>query len=157
MSQWFRVFGRSDVPPAPDAVMEKLHRLGVEAKGHFRGDDLGWFAGEIRLDPDSPPLQIERFLTKEDELRGELNTWAAWVESAGDGPEHLRLMQHLVSTVQFFTLRQPIEEADEERPDAEVEKLCEALAQFLARVTEGVYQIDHRGFFAADGTLLVAE
>ena len=39
------------------------------------GDDLGWTsiaAGD---------LLIERYLTEADDLRGELNTWAAWVES----------------------------------------------------------------------------
>jgi hypothetical protein len=157
MSQWFRVFGRSEAAPPPEALLEELHRLGVEAKSHFRGDDLGWFAAEIQLDPDSPPLQIERFLTKEDEIRGELNTWAAWVESAGDRPEHLRLMQHLINTVQLFTVHHPIEETDEGESDLDVESVCVALCRFLAQATDGVYQVDHRGFFAADGTLLVAE
>ncbi len=157
MSQWFRVFGRSEAPPSPEALLEEMRRLGVEATGHFRGDDLGWFSTDLQFDPDSPPLRLERFLTKEDEIRGELNTWAAWVESAGDGPEHLRLMQHLINTVQLFTIHQPIEETDEGEPDPDVESVCVALCRFLARATDGVYQVDHRGFFAADMTLLVAE
>ncbi len=38
-----------------------------------------------------------------------------------------------------------------------VERLCLACCRYLAGATEGVYQADHGGFFAADGTLLVPE
>ena len=31
------------------------------------------------------------------------------------------------------------------------------VCRFLARATDGIYQIDGQGFFAADGTLLVTE
>jgi hypothetical protein len=157
MSQWFRVFGRNDVQPAPAALLEWLHGQGVEVTGNFRGDDLGWFQAELLVDPDAAPLRLDRYLAKEDDIRGELNTWAAWLESAGDSPTHLRLMQHVVGTMQLFTLHQPIEEAEEIADEPLVETLCIGLCQFLARATDGVYQADHQGFFAADGTVLVPE
>jgi hypothetical protein len=157
MSQYFRIFSRSDVPPAPVALAEELHRLHADATAHFRGDDLGWFEARFVLDPDTPPVQVERFLTKDDEIRGELNTWAAWLESAGDTPIHHRLMQHVSTSVQLFTVRQSIEETDDLATEPSAEATCLALCQFLARATEGIYQVDHQGFFAAAGTLLVAE
>lgn len=156
MSQWFRIFGRNDVQPAPAALLDALRDLGVETTADFRGDDLGWFRANFRIDADAP-LRLERYLTKEDAIRGDLNTWAAWLESAGDSPTHLRLMQHIISTTQLFTLHQPLEEADEPEIDLRIEAVSLGLSQFLARLTEGVYQADHHGFFAADGTLLVPE
>jgi hypothetical protein len=157
MSQWFRIFGRNDVQPAPEKLLEAFRRLGVEATANFRGDDLGWFQADFVIDADAPPLRLERYLTKEEAIRGELNTWAAWLESAGDSPTHLRLMQHVISTTQLFTLHQPLEDADEPDADPRLEALCLGLCQFLATLTDGVYQVDHHGFFAADSTLLVPE
>lgn len=157
MSQWFRVFGRNDVQLAPAALLEWLHGQGVEATANFRGDDLGWFEANVRFDADTPPLRIDRYLTKEDEIRGELNTWAAWLESTGDTPTHQRLMQHVISTTQLFTLHQPLEDADELESEPRVPYRCVDLCRLLARTTDGIYQVDHHGFFDADGTLLVAE
>jgi hypothetical protein len=157
MSQWFRVFGRNEVQIAPAAVVEALHGLGVETTGNFRGDDLGWFWAEFVLDPEEPPLRLERYLTKEDEIRADLNSWAAWLEGTGDSPQHVRLMQHVISTAQLFTMHQPIEDADEIEADPAKEQVFVGLCQFLARTTDGVYQVDHQGFFAADGTRLVPE
>ncbi len=96
---------------------------------------------------DVQPLipEASRYLSTEEGIRAELNTWAAWVESTGDGPIQQRLMQHLISTRQIFVLH-----------DAPPE-LAIPVCQHLARVTEGVYQVDGQGFFDADGRLLVAE
>ena len=157
MSQFFRVFSRCDVPPDPEAVVESVRRSYSDVIAHFRGDDLGWFEGRLQLDPDSPPIVVERFLTKEDDLRGELNTWAAWLESTGDMPVHHQSMQQVVTAAQLFTVRQPIEEEDDYAVDPSVEAACVGLCQFLASQTDGIYQVDHHGFFAADGSLLVAE
>jgi hypothetical protein len=157
MSQWFRVFGSNEVQPAPAALLAELRRLGVEATGNFRGDDLGWFLAELVIDDDIIPLRLERYLTREDDIRADLNTWAAWLESAGDSPVHVRLMQQLIDTTQLFTLHQPIEETDDSANDPGVENLCTGLCQFLARETSGIYQADHHGFYAADGTLLAPE
>lgn len=61
----------------------------------------------------------------------------------------------MIGTTQLFTLRVP-EEEDEEA-DGPAEDLCLAACRFLARETEGVYQVDGQGFFAPDGTLLLQE
>jgi hypothetical protein len=59
----------------------------------------------------------------------------------------------VVSTTQLFTLRRPVDHANE----ILVENVCLGLCAFLAQKTDGVYQIDDRGFFAADGKLLLQE
>ena len=41
--------------------------------------------------------------------------------------------------------------------EGKIEQGCLALCRHLARETEGFYQVDGVGFFAADGTLLVRE
>jgi hypothetical protein len=152
MSQWYRVFGSIDVQPAPAALLEQVRALGVPVAGKFHGDDLGWFRAELAIGDDATPLPVERYLGSEEGIRAELNTWAAWLEAAGEGPEHLRLMQHMIGTTQVFTLG-PIDPAGEPAAGP----VCVALCRFLAGATAGVYQADGKGFFAADGTLLVSE
>jgi hypothetical protein len=151
MSRWFRVFGTSDAQPAPARLLEETRGLGGDVSGRFRGDDLGWFRADLALAGEEAALPVERFLSSEEGIRAELNTWAAWLEETGR-PEAVRLMQHMVSTSQVFTLG-PLD------PDAgaAVESLYVGLCRFLARETAGVYQIDGQGFFAADGTLLVPD
>ena len=87
-------------------------------------------------------------MTKEDDLRDELNTWAGWLETQADQPRHRELMQHVIGTKQLITLRPP---------DAALDSLCDAASRWLAGMTEGVYQVDARGFLAADGTLLLPD
>jgi hypothetical protein len=151
MSRWFRVFGTSDVQPAPARLLEEARGLGGDVSGRFRGDDLGWFRADLVVAGEESALSLERFLSGEEGIRAELNTWAAWLEETGR-PEAVRLMQHMVSTTQVFTLG-PLD------PDADTatEALCVGLCRFLARESAGIYQVDGQGFFAADGTLLVPE
>src|SRR5438552_4025114 len=104
MSLWLRVFGTNEIQPAPAALLEHLQRLGYQARGHFKGDDLGWFAAQLFFNPDEPPCQLERFLAAEEGIRNELNTWAAWLETIEDNPHAARLMQHMIGTKQLFTL-----------------------------------------------------
>jgi hypothetical protein len=153
MSLWLRVFGTNEVQPEPAALLEHVRSICPEATGHFRGDDQGWFAAELVFSAGETPLHLERFLSTEEGIRAELNAWAAWLETCDYSPNHQRLMEHMVSTKQLFTVRRPIDHANE----ILVEKLCIGLCQFLARVTDGVYQADDRGFFAADGTMLLQE
>jgi hypothetical protein len=157
MNQWFRVFGLSDGQPAPGALTEELRRLHEDATAHFRGDDLGWFEARLFLQADMLPILVERFLTREDDIRSELSTWAGWIESTGESPTHLRIMQHIIATRQFFTLHHLLEEVDEPGDEPLDDKLCLDLCRFLARSTDGIYQVDHHGFFAAAGTLLLSE
>jgi hypothetical protein len=157
METWYRIFGRNDAPVDSPALMEWLRAREPEAVGRFRGDELGWF--EVRLQIPSPaePLVVERFLTKEDEIRGELNTWAAWLESGGETEVRVGLMQHVIGTKQLFTIHPVLDDEQEPDDDNHVQTLCLNMSRFLAQCTEGVYQVDGQGFFAADGRLLVAE
>jgi hypothetical protein len=148
MPPWYRVFGTSDTQPEPAAVLAGLRASGHEAAGHFRGDDRGWFRAEL-LPAAGSPLEVECYLADEQDIRHELNSWAAWLEAAGESETHARLMRHMIATTRLFTLH------PEDAADADA--LCVALCALLAEATAGVYQIDGRGFFAADGTLLVAE
>src|SRR5436853_7039050 len=75
---WYRVFGTSAAEPEPAAVLEHLQLEGFEITGQFRGDSAGWFAAEIAFAGGSPPVQVERYLATEDDIRNELNSWAAW-------------------------------------------------------------------------------
>jgi hypothetical protein len=125
-----RVFGLSHDPPDLAALLEHFHARGLAATGSFRGDDLGWTGGEIVL-------------------RDDLNTWAGWLETRTDQPRHGELMQHVIGTKQLITLRPP--------PDGSADRLCDEVCRWLAAQTQGVYQVDGRGFFAADGTLLLAD
>jgi hypothetical protein len=157
MSQWFRVFGVSAAAVEPAALLEHLHGQGLEAAGHFRGDEQGWFRAEFVFAEDAPPVRLERYLVKEEGIRPELASWAAWLEEQEGNPHHLALMEHVIRTAQLFTLHQPIEDIGDPGDMALVERLGTACCHFLAGQTEGVYQVDGRGFFAADGALLVPE
>src|SRR5262249_53383591 len=131
---------------APAALLEHLQSLDSEILGHFRGDDQGWFAAELSIS-DAGVVTLERFLSTEEDIRAELNTWAAWVEA--NATDATRLMQHLIATKQVFTVQVEDEDADE--------AIFVSLCRHLARLTDGVYQIDGQGFFDVEGRLLVRE
>jgi hypothetical protein len=143
---WFRVFGLADKAPELSALLEHLHSVGLSVVGNFRGDDLGWTGGELVLGDQS--VAVERYLTKEDDLRDDLNTWAGWLETRTDQPRYEELMQHVIATKQLVTLKPA---------DAVLKPLCEHTCHWLAQHTDGVYQIDGQGFHAADGTLLLPD
>src|SRR5688500_2724639 len=118
MSQWFRVFGANDAAVEPAALLEHLHGQGLKVAGRFRGDEQGWFRAEFAFADDAPPVLLERYLAKEEGIRAELNTWAAWLETAEESPHYVALMQHVIGTTQLFTLHQPDEDADDTEDDA---------------------------------------
>jgi hypothetical protein len=149
---WYRVFGSSDVEPSPAELAAHLHALDLAVEPHFKGDDLGWTSGELRL-PVGSPVLLARYLTKEDDLRDDLNAHAAELETMDYSPNSGPLMQRVIQTKQLITLRKPVDAADE----VLLEKVLDALTRFLASATDGVYQIDGRGWFAASGELLVQE
>jgi hypothetical protein len=154
MDEWYRVFGTNDAGVEPAALLSAASRsAGMQVTGRFRGDDLGWFEAELGLG--GTRLELQRFLAGEDDLRDELNSWAAWLETAEDSPDSGRLMRLMIATTQLFTLRRMDRAADEY--ENLVEALCVGLSQFLAGATAGVYQVDGKGFFDAEGMLLVAE
>ncbi len=149
---WYRVFGASEVEPSPAALAAHLHALGLAVEPHFRGDDLGWTEGELRL-PVGSPVLLARYLTKEDDLRDDLNAHAAELETMDYSPNSGPLMPRVIQTKQLMTLRKPVDAADEVLLD----KVLDAAMRFLASATDGVIQVDGRGWFAAGGELLVQE
>src|SRR5262249_14013810 len=102
-AMWSRVFGRSDVAPDPAALLAHLHGIGIPVTIGFRGDDLGWTGAELTIVPGATPVYVERYLTGEDDLRDDLNTWAAWLETQDHEPRHRALMEHVVAARQLVT------------------------------------------------------
>jgi hypothetical protein len=153
MSRWYRVFARGEQQPAPAALQEHLRELGVSSPLHVRGDEEGWTSVEVSLVEGFSPLNLECFLASESGIRAELNNWAAWLETCDYSPNHAPLMERVIQTRQLYTLRRPLDHADEVR----LEKVCVGICRALAAETDGVYQSDAEGFFAADGTLLLQE
>ncbi|HEY7307899.1 MAG TPA: hypothetical protein VH643_00930 [Gemmataceae bacterium] len=145
---WYRIFGGGSEMPAPAAILEFLSGRYASVSGEFAADASGWYQADLLVD--GVPLQLERYLADETGIRAELNSWAAWLETREDAPAHLRLMERMIQTSQLLTLR-----SIEASPRTEA--VCGTLCRFLAGLTAGVYQIDGRGFFAADGALLVSE
>jgi hypothetical protein len=150
---WYRVFGGNDTEPAPADLLAELRRLGDTAPVRYHGDDQGWFRVVLTDSDGEVLLEIDRYLSSEEGIRNELNTWAAWVETTPDGSHQAALMERIITARQVFTLHSL---ADAEA-DIGLEETWEAVCRYLARTTDGVYQIDGRGFFTAAGTLLVAE
>jgi hypothetical protein len=148
---WLRVFGSNEIQPEPAALLEFLCGLDPACYGNFRGDDRGWFQAEFYRQG-QVFWRLERYLAGEEGIRADLNSWAAWLETAEANPNHGWLMEHIINARQLFTL-QPAENPIV--PDAV--RIGTELCRYLARLTSGVYQVDGVGVSAADGTLLVAE
>src|SRR5947209_8220313 len=115
---WFRVFAATEVMPQPAELQQRLRELGRDVALDVKGDDLGWTT------IDAGGLRVERYLTDEDDLRDELDAWAAVAESWGGGAD---LMQRIIATRQLFTLHGPDESI----------AILETLAQFFAKTTGG--------------------
>jgi hypothetical protein len=147
MGLWHRVFGRSEERVRPDDLLAYLQAQGAVVTGRFDGGD-DWWGAEIAL-AETMPLSLERFAAAEEGIRAELNSWAAYLETCDDEPNHAPLMERVIQTRQLFTLHRPVDDCGE--------PWCVALCQYLARATDGVFQVDGQGFFAADGTPLLRE
>jgi hypothetical protein len=100
--------------------------------------DLAGVAGET--------LSIDRYGRDEEGVRGELQAWAAWLETQSGNPHHQRLMQHMTSTQQVFTISGPGDDT-----------LGIAVGQLLATRTDGIYQVDGMGFFTPSGSFLLPD
>ena len=150
---WLRVFAPTTAEVPAVAIAEALAAAGVAVVPHFKGDDLGWTTGELHLPRGGTPLLLARYLTKEDDLRADLNAHAAELETMTHSPHAGKLMETVIQTQQMVTIRKPVDHPDESL----VERACDELARFLAEQTDGVYQIDGRGWFAATGERLVEE
>ncbi len=149
---WYRVFCRSDAEAKPAELLAAAQQPRRPVAGDFRGDDLGWTAADLSLGSGTP-IHVERFLTREDDLRDDLNTWAGWLETQGHEPNHARLMEHVIQSRQFVTIRKPLDHANE----SAVEDVCRAVCRIVAERADGVFQVDGDGWYAADGTLLLKE
>jgi hypothetical protein len=149
---WYRVFGLNDDNVAPSALAAHLHAAKLIVEPHFKGDDLGWTEGELRL-PGGSPILLARFLTEIDDLRDDLNAYAAELETMDYEPNHEMLMERVIRTKQLITLRKPLANADE----SAAERACESAAAFLAQHCDGLVQIDGRGWFDAAGKQLLTE
>lgn len=150
---WYRVFGLSPTEVSPVLLAEHLHACGLVVEPHFRGDEHGWTTGELRLSGAGTPIYLSRYLTSVDDLRHDLNAYAAELETCDYHPHHRRLMEHVIQTQQLIVLRRPADARDEVAVTAVLEQTC----RFLATQTQGVYQIDGRGWFSTDGELLLPE
>src|SRR5262245_52014702 len=146
-----RVFGSNHASLPPAALLEMLHGAGFAVTGHFRGDADGWFRAELIWPEHDVRIEVERFLAGEEGIRDQLNTWAAWLETACPNQPHW--LERIIGTTQVFTLHNMSDE-HEERPSGE---LCVAVCRLVAVQTEGIYQIDGGGFFRADGSLIAPE
>jgi len=152
---WARIFASNAAEVLPSVLLAHLESLGLVIEGHFKGDDLGWTSGKLLLPrhPESP-VTIERYLTETDALRDDLNSWAAGLEASLEyAPQAGPLMERTIRTQQLFTLHRPIDHSDEVMLDRVIEGMC----QYLATQREGFYQIDGKGFYDADGSLVVQE
>jgi hypothetical protein len=150
---YLRVFGRTDLEPSPAALAADLHAAGLAVEPHFKGDDLGWTGGELRFAGGGTGVLLQRYLTAEDDLRDELDAFAAVLETCDYSPHAAGLMQLVIQTKQLVTLRRPVDASDEATLDDVLLRAC----QFLAYHTDGVYQIDGQGWFDPAGVLLVQE
>jgi hypothetical protein len=146
-----RVFAAHAVLPQPADLLEFATTSGVAATGHFKGDDQGWFFAELSA-PGALALEIECFRADEEGVRGELNSWAAWLETLEASPQVPALMARIATAQQVVTILQPL------RPDLRDDDraACEKLCRFLAGLADGIYQLDGLGLFAADGQLLLS-
>lgn len=150
---WYRVFGKSETEPSPAVLAASLHEQSLIVEPHFKGDDLGWTAGEFRFPNGGTPIYLERFLASEDEIRTDLNAFAAELETCDYSPNHRMLMERAIQTKQLFIIRSPLDSPNE----LFAERILTHTCQLLAKLTDGVYQIDGRGWFAANGELLLQE
>jgi hypothetical protein len=62
-------------------------------------------------------------------------------------------MERAIQTKQLFVIRSPLDTPNEVVAEQVLTHTC----RFLAAQTNGVYQVDGRGWFAADGELLLQE
>lgn len=145
---WYRIFAARSEMPVSASIQAFLSGVSTAVSGEFATDDSGWYQADLLINGVS--LQLERYLADEPGIRAELNSWAAWLETRELAPEHVPLLERMIQTTQLFTLQ-----CEEE--SAQAKSMCVALCQFLAETTSGIYQIDERGFFTADGRLLVSE
>jgi len=149
----YRLFAPVETNVPPSELMAHLSAVGFIVEPHFRGDDLGWTGGTLVLPGGGTPVQLERWLTTEDDLRDDLNNHAAELETMTFNPHHTKLMELVIQTKQLIAIRKPIDHAD----DAGLTDLCEAMVHYFAGRLDAICQIDGEGWYSAAGELLLPE
>jgi hypothetical protein len=150
---WYRVFGRGSEEPTPASLAAHLHAAGLAVEPHFKGDDLGWTSGELGLPGLNTPVRADRYPAPHDEIRDDLNSYAAILETCDYSPNSGPLMERVIQTQQLIVLRKPLDAMNE----VTLEELLIATCRFLATATDGIYQIDGQGWFNAAGEMLLQE
>lgn len=150
---FYRAFCRSadELPPAE--LVATLHTAGVPVVPHFAGDNLGWTRAVLAMPGGGSPVQVDRYLTAADDLRRDLNTFAAELETMTFSDRRHELMERVIQTQQLVTLRRPLDHPDE----AALEAVCLGVVSAVAAAADGVVQIDGRGWFTAAGELVLQE
>jgi hypothetical protein len=158
VGRWHRVFGQSEAEPDRAELVAQLRTpFREDAAVRFRGDDQGWFAAEVLGSNADRPWVLNRFLATEEGVRHELNSWAAWVEADETVPQREALMQRLIGARQLFTFELNDDHLDGFDLAVPLDGWCVELCRFLARSTQGLYQVDGGGLFAMNGVTLVLE
>ena len=139
-----RIFCTSEARLASQTLRLFLQNDADYVAAHFHEDPQGWHRCELQRSAEPRQVTLEHYWSSEEGIRAELNTWAAWLEIHAADPDPWML--HMISTRQIFVLALEQDVAWEH-----------ALCQFLCRELVGIYQIDGRGFFDAQGKLLAAE
>lgn len=150
---FFRAFCRSATELAPAALAEHLHAAGLAVVPHFTGDALGWTEARLTLPGGGSPVPIARYLTADDNLRKDLNGFAAEVEAMDFYPGRYALMERVIQTQQLVVVRRPLDHADETTLD----RLCWEVVRLNAEAGDGLVQIDGRGWLTPSGEVLVSE
>jgi hypothetical protein len=155
MSLWWRVFGKADSrPESASTLIDAIKAVSPQAATNVTVDnDKRWINLAVNVSDDETPVYLERLHHSDEGIRGELQAWAAWLETCDYSPNHQALMTHMIETHQVFTLRKPVDQANE----ILVERVCLAICRYLADECDGVYQIDGQGFYSAEGALLLQE
>src|SRR5262245_65797073 len=105
MATWYRVFGRSEAPPAPADIEACLAGAGHAVTSSFAGDAAGWYRADLSVG--GAPVAVERWLADEDGVRAELNSWAAVLETCEDSPPSRSLMERRIQWRQLRTSAPP--------------------------------------------------
>lgn len=143
---WYRVFAAAEGAPALADIEVCLAGAGVPAARAF-AEEADW--AHARVQAGDVTVEIDRYQIGEEGIRVELNSWAAVLETREDDPLARGLMERVIQSKQLFYI---------EEPDlSSARGVCVLLSRGLARLADGFYQVDDEGFFAADGTLLIAE
>jgi len=148
-----RIFGKSDRCPTSTVLAEALESSACTLQLACEPTNDDWRHIEVLVREQETPIYLDRFHRTDEGIRGELQAWAAWLETCDYSPNHQSLMTHMIQTQQVFTVRKPVDCANE----VLIDNVSVAICQFLAQAADGIYQIDGKGFFAPDGTMLLQE